>query len=85
MHRTTYLLPSTILFTSIISVDVIRQRTPFDLSSLAHALGISGGRRFILKSFCNQLGPNLHNSFAASSTKVNLHDGMSVGLVLPEQ
>ena len=69
----------------MVSVGVVRQRTSFDLSSLIHTSGISDGRRLISKSSCNQLGPNFHNSFAASSPEVNPWDGTSAELLLPER
>ena len=60
-----------------------KQNMLLNLSSLAYASGRSGGRMFMLNSSCNQQGPCLHRSLADNSA--GPRDGMSAGLLLPEQ
>ena len=69
----------------MVSVDVIKQKTLRDLSSLAQASGISGGRRAVFRSLCSQLGPCFHKSLTDTSVDDDPRDSMSAGLLLPEQ
>ena len=45
----------------------------------------SGGRRRVFRSCCSQSGPCFHSSLTDSFLGDNPRDGMSAGLVLPEQ